>query len=52
MEPRVLDELVSDAIERRVDPDLYDEAIAQEESDSELIQLAAASVRGEEGQRA
>jgi hypothetical protein len=52
LEPRVLDELVSDAIERRMDPALYDEAIAEKESDRGLIQLSAASVRGGEGQRA
>ena len=45
LEPRVLDELVSDAIERRMDPALYDEAIAEKESDRGLIQLSAASVR-------
>ena len=48
----MLDELVSHAIERRMDPALYDEAIAEEASDRGRIQLSAASVRGGEGQQA
>ena len=52
LEPRVLDELVSHAIERRMDPALYDETIVEEASDRGWIQLSAASVRGGEGQQA
>ena len=47
LEPLVYDELISNAIEKGMNPALYEEAIAEEEPDRGLIHLSAASVWAE-----
>ena len=46
LEPRVLDALVSNAMEDLLDRDLYDAQLAQEEQDKAAIRQAAQGLAG------